>query len=33
LFLGDVLSPHTQQARLVRWHNPLGLPGRFIRWP
>jgi signal transduction histidine kinase len=29
LFLGNVLSPHTEQARLARWHNPLGLPGRF----
>jgi signal transduction histidine kinase len=29
LFLGNVVSPHTQEARLARWHNPLGLPGRF----
>ena len=29
LFLGNVVSPHTQQARLARWHNPVGLPGRF----
>jgi signal transduction histidine kinase len=29
LFLGNVLSPHTQQARLARWHSPLGLPGWF----
>jgi signal transduction histidine kinase len=27
LFLGNVLSPHTQQARLARWNSPLGLPG------
>ena len=29
LFLGNVLSPHAQQARLARWHSPLGLPGRY----
>ena len=29
LFLGNVVSPHTQEARLARWHNPVGLPGRF----
>jgi signal transduction histidine kinase len=29
LFFGNVLSPHAQQARLARWHSPLGLPGRY----
>jgi signal transduction histidine kinase len=29
LFLGNVVSPHTQEARLARWHNPLGLPDRY----
>jgi signal transduction histidine kinase len=29
LFLGNVVSPHTQEARLASWHNPLGLPGRY----
>jgi signal transduction histidine kinase len=29
LFLGNVLSPHTEEARLAGWRNPLGLPGRF----
>ena len=29
LFLGNVLSPHTQQARLAHWQSPLGLPGRY----
>ncbi len=29
LFLGNVLSPHAQQARLAHWHSPLGLPGRY----
>jgi signal transduction histidine kinase len=28
LFLGNVLSPHSQQARLARWQSPLGLPYR-----
>jgi signal transduction histidine kinase len=30
LFLGNVLSPHSQQARLARWHSPLGLPGPYV---
>jgi signal transduction histidine kinase len=29
LFLGNVLSPHAQQARLAHWQSPLGLPGRY----
>src|SRR5947207_2857562 len=29
LFLGNVVSPHTEEARLARWHNPLGLPDRY----
>jgi signal transduction histidine kinase len=29
LFLGNVLSPHAQQAQLARWQSPLGLPGRY----
>jgi len=29
LFLGNVLSPHTQQARLAHWQSPLGLPSRY----
>ena len=29
LFLGNVLSPHAQQARLAHWDSPLGLPGRY----
>jgi signal transduction histidine kinase len=29
LFLGNVLSPNAQQARLGRWRNPLGLPGGY----
>ena len=29
LFLGNVLSPHAQQARLAHWRNPLGLPARY----
>ena len=29
LFLGNVLSPDAQQARLARWRNPLGLPGGY----
>jgi signal transduction histidine kinase len=29
LFLGNVLSPTTNEARLAHWHSPLGLPGRY----
>jgi signal transduction histidine kinase len=29
LFLGNVLSAHTQQARLAHWQSPLGLPSRY----
>jgi signal transduction histidine kinase len=29
LFLGNVLSPTTNQARLAHWQSPLGLPGRY----
>jgi signal transduction histidine kinase len=29
LCLGNVLSPHAQQARLAHWQNPLGLPDRY----
>lgn len=29
LFLGNVLSPHAQQARLAHWQSPLGLPSRY----
>jgi signal transduction histidine kinase len=29
LFLGNVLSPTTNEARLARWQSPLGLPGRY----
>ncbi|MFY9934395.1 MAG: sensor histidine kinase [Streptosporangiaceae bacterium] len=29
LFLGNVLSPHAQQARLAHWQSPLGLPGGY----
>ncbi len=29
LFLGNVVSPHTQQARLAHWQSPLGLPSRY----
>ena len=28
LFLGNVLDPHAQENRLVRWQSPLGLPVR-----
>jgi signal transduction histidine kinase len=29
LFLGNVVSPHTQEARLAHWQSPLGLPDRY----
>lgn len=29
LFLGNILSPTTNEARLARWQSPLGLPGRY----
>ena len=29
LFLGNVLSPATNEARLAGWRSPLGLPGRY----
>ena len=29
LFLGNVVSPHTQEARLAHWQSPLGLPSRY----
>ena len=29
LFLGNVLGPHAQEARLVHWQSPLGLPVRY----
>ncbi len=29
LFLGNVLSPNTNEARLAHWHSPLGLPSRY----
>lgn len=29
LFLGNVLSPSTNEARLADWHSPLGLPSRY----
>jgi signal transduction histidine kinase len=29
LFLGNVLSPTTNEARLAHWQSPLGLPGRY----
>ncbi len=29
LFLGNVLSPTTNEARLSGWQSPLGLPGRY----
>jgi len=29
LFLGNILSPDAQQARLGRWRNPLALPGGY----
>jgi signal transduction histidine kinase len=29
LFLGNILSPHTNEARLAGWQSPLGLPGRY----
>ena len=29
LFFGNVVSPHTQEARLARWQSPLGLPDRY----
>jgi signal transduction histidine kinase len=29
LFLGNLLSPHAQQALLAHWQSPLGLPGRY----
>jgi signal transduction histidine kinase len=29
LFLGNVLSAHSQQSRLAHWQSPLGLPSRY----
>ena len=29
LFLGNVLSPTTNEARLAHWQSPLGLPGHY----
>jgi signal transduction histidine kinase len=29
LFLGNVISPHTNEDRLADWRSPLGLPARF----
>jgi signal transduction histidine kinase len=29
LFLGNVISPHTNENRLAGWHSPLGLPDRY----
>ena len=29
LFLGNVVSPHGNENRLVGWQNPLGLPARY----
>ncbi len=29
LFLGNVLSPTSNENRLARWHSPLGLTGRY----
>ena len=29
LFLGNVLSPTSNENRLARWQSPLGLPGRY----
>jgi len=29
LFLGNLLSPGTNEDRLSRWHSPLGLPARY----
>ena len=29
LFLGNVISPHTNENRLAGWRSPLGLPDRF----
>jgi signal transduction histidine kinase len=29
LFLGNVISPHTNETRLASWHSPLGLPDRY----
>ncbi len=29
LFLGNVISPHTNENRLAGWRSPLGLPARF----
>ena len=29
LFLGNVISPHTNENRLAGWQSPLGLPARF----
>ena len=29
LFLGDVFSPTTNEARLAHWQSPLGLPGHY----
>ena len=29
LFLGNVISPHTNEDRLAGWRSPLGLPARF----
>ena len=29
LFLGNVLSPASNESRLARWHSPLGLPAEY----
>ena len=29
LFLGNVISPHTNENQLASWHSPLGLPDRY----
>ena len=29
LFLGNVISPHTNEDRLAGWRSPLGLPARY----
>ena len=29
LFLGNVLSPSSNEGRLAGWHSPLGLPARY----
>ena len=29
LFLGNVISPHTNENLLASWHSPLGLPDRY----